>query len=438
MMRNVAHFFVLLAAVSLAQPCYGGPSSAAKQAEEMNQLRKKVGQQDKQLKEQQKQIDELKSKVEADPESLDIRGGQGEPAQTGTQQPSAESARKKKKATGKQAGQTQADAPAQPVGRAPEKKPTKKEFEEIDAIFRQQGVLTPKYTLIVEPSFQFAFSSSTRVVLSGYTIVPSVAVGIIDVRAVNRYTYIPALALRFGLTNRIEINAYAPYVFRSDSAAIPESVTVPVNQARVFDADGDGIGDVQFGLRYQINTGTGKCPIFIAGLTAKSNTGKDTFHVPIDVATGFPTELATGTGFWALQPSVSAIFPSDPVVFFGSVNYLYNFSSNKPLTTVSNNNTLVTENAKIEPGDTIGFNFGMGFSMNEKTSFSVGYEQYVIGKTKVNGSLPEGAQTTILGSLLFGASYKLSDSTSLNLSLEAGITEAAPDVQLTLRLPFSI
>ena len=183
---------------------------------------------------------------------------------------------------------------------------------------------------------------------------------------------------------------------------------------------------------------TTNCPIFIAGLTAKSNTGQDAFHVPIDPTTGFETELATGTGFWALQPSLSVIFPSAPVVFFGSVNYLYNFSSNKPVTSVGDNNTLITESKKIEPGDTFGFNFGMGFSMNERTSFSVGYEQYIIGKSKVNGDTPEGAQTTILGSLLFGASYKLTERFAVNFSLQAGLTEAAPDVQLTLRFPFSI
>jgi hypothetical protein len=302
-------------------------------------------------------------------------------------------------------------------------------------------VLTPQNTLIVEPSFQYAYSSSTRVVVNGYTILPAIAIGLIDVRSVNRNTYIPALSLRYGITSRFEINTYAPYVFRSDSAAIPVEISGNViPEQRSFDASGNDIGDVQFGLRYQINMPTTSCPIFIAGLLAKAPTGRDPFHVATTDFAGqqVETQLATGTGFWALQPSLSAIVPSDPVVFFGSVNYLYNFESNKPVTTLNADGTSTTQNVKVEPGNTFGFNFGMGFSMNERTSFSVGWEQYIIAKTKVAGSYPPGAQSTTLGSLLFGASYKMSDTVSLNFSLEAGITEAAPDVQLTLRVPFSI
>jgi hypothetical protein len=80
----------------------------------------------------------------------------------------------------------------------------------------------------------------------------------------------------------------------------------------------------------------------------------------------------------------------------------------------------------------------MGFSMNEKTSFSFGYEHYIIGRTRLNGQVPPSAQSTTVGSLLFGASYKLSDKVNINLSLSGGLTEAAPDIQLTLRVPFSI
>jgi hypothetical protein len=440
-MRKVALFCILFAAVSLGQPCYGENSYAGKQSEELNRLRKQVGTQGKQLEEQQRQIDELKSQVGTDPESLDIRGGQGEAAQPGKQPPAAEPARKKKKATGKQTIQSQADTPTQPVGQPPEKKPTRKQYEEIEAIFRQQGVLTPQNTLIIEPSFQYAYSSSTRVVVNGYTILPAIAIGLIDVRSVNRNTYIPALSLRYGITSRFEINTYAPYVFRSDSYAIPIEISGSViPEQRSFDVSGNDIGDVQFGLRYQLNMPTTSCPIFIAGLLAKAPTGRDPFHVATTDFAGQQVEsqLATGTGFWAIQPSLSAIVPSDPVVFFGSVNYLYNFSSNKPVTTQNPDGSFTTENVKVEPGNTFGFNFGMGFSMNEKTSFSIGWEQYIIAKTKVAGSYPPGSQSTTLGSLLFGASYKLSDTVSLNFSLEAGITEAAPDVQLTLRVPFSI
>jgi hypothetical protein len=192
----------------------------------------------------------------------------------------------------------------------------------------------------------------------------------------------------------------------------------------VFDADGNDIGDIEFGFRYQFNMPRGDGPIFIGGIRVKSDTGTDPFEVDIDPATKLPTELATGSGFWGIQPSLTAIFPSDPAVFFGSVSYMYYFDR-----TVSG--------VEIDPGDTIGFNFGVGYGINEKASFSLGYEHNVILKTEFDGKEPAGSRTTHVGSLLLGGSYRLSNNTNLNLSLSGGLTEDAPDVQLTLRVPMT-
>src|SRR3546814_12021787 len=41
--------------------------------------------------------------------------------------------------------------------------------------------------------------------------------------------------------------------------------------------------------------------------------------------TGLPLELPTGSGFAAVQPRVTWLYASDPVVFFGSFSYLHNF-----------------------------------------------------------------------------------------------------------------
>lgn len=89
------------------------------------------------------------------------------------------------------------------------------------------------------------------------------------------------------------------------------------------------------------------------------------------------------------------------------------------------------------PGDTIGFNFGIGVALNEKSSFSIGYDHIVLGKPKIDGTEIPGSIITQVGSLLFGFSYKLTEKTSANFSIGAGLTPAASNVQLTLRLPTS-
>ncbi|RQW88069.1 MAG: transporter [Geobacter sp.] len=429
-MKKSLHLSVLLFAVSMTLPCYAGNPPGQSQVDDASQLKKIVEQQGQQLKEQQLQIEKLQRQFGADDRSLDIRGG-ADTGQFPNQDAPVETRSNEKDAGGKQAAQSQDQLPSQPVGRPPEKPVVSKQYKEIEAIFARQGVLTPKGTIVLEPSFQYAFSSSNRVVLSGFTIVPAITIGLIDVQSVNRNTYIPALTLRYGLTNRLEMQVYVPFVYRDDSS-VETAQNVPDATQQVFNARGHNLGDVQFGLRYQFNMPTGSGPIFIGGLLAKTPTGKDPFHVPID-SLGNEEELPTGTGFWGIQPSLSVIFPTDPVVFFGSVNYLYNFQADQPINGVKTD---------IEPGGTFGLNFGIGFSLNEKTSFSVGYEHYLVMPTEIHNTsviiAPTATQTTTLGSLVFGTSYRLSNRVNINFSLEAGITQDAPDIQLTLRVPISI
>ena len=298
-------------------------------------------------------------------------------------------------------------------------------------IFDQPGVLTPSRTLMLEPSFQYINSSSNRVALSGYTVIPSLTIGLIDVRNVTSNTYLAALSARYGITNRLEIDAKVPYVYRSDSiASQPANSQDESIPPSVFTADGSGIGDVEFGARYQLNSPKAEGPYFIAGLRVKTPTGKNPFEVETDPNVLGPggdplqTELPTGSGFWAFQPSVTALFTSDPAAFFGTVSYMWN--KNRSFSGVD-----------FDPGDTIGFNFGVGVALNEKASFSLGYDHVVLGKTRRDDVDLPGTIVTHIGTLLLGCSYRLSDSTSLNFSLGIGVTPAASNVQLGVRIPVS-
>jgi hypothetical protein len=342
----------------------------------------------------------------------------------GTDKTSSDGKPRTESPSSKQKPATEKEAPpTQSVGQPPEKPKT----PEIATIFDQPGVLTPKKTLVLEPSFQFINSASNRVALSGYTLPPSFTVGLIDVRNVNSNTYIAALGARYGITNRLEFEVKVPYVHRADSTSFEPTSNQP---AIVFNAEGTNIGDVEFGPRFQLNQPGGEGPFFIAGLRVKSVTGKNPFEVPVsDVVSPegnpLPTELPTGSGFWGVQPSITAIFSSDPAVFFGTLSYMYNMERDIP------------GQGRLDPGDTVGFNLGIGVGLNEKTSFSIGYDHIILGKAKRNGVEIPGSIITQIGSLLFGCSYRLTEKTTVNFSLGAGLTPAASNVQLTLRLPTS-
>ena len=311
-------------------------------------------------------------------------------------------------------------------------------------LFEQPGVLTPRGKLVLEPSLQFGYSSSNRVVLVGYTIIPALLIGLVDVREVKRNTSTAAITGRYGLSNRLELELKLPYVYRSDSTVSREIFT-GTGVDRVFETSGRGVGDAEAALRYQLNDGGVDQPYYVAGLRVKSRTGTDPFEVLTDCSqrcvgpnatgTGLPLELPTGSGFYALQPSLTWLYSSDPAILFGSVNYLYNFKRSNVRRQVLNGEWEPL--GKVAPGDVVGFNFGVGLALNDKALMSFGYDHSSIARTRQNGVAVPGSVRTQLGTLLMGFSYRISDKRTLNIAVGAGLTRDTPDVQLSFRLPMT-
>jgi len=310
-------------------------------------------------------------------------------------------------------------------------------------IFDEPSILTPAGHYVLEPSLQYNYSSNDRVALVGYTVIPAVLIGLIDVREVKRNTFIPTITGRWGITNKAELELKVPYVIRDDQTVSREVFTGTALD-NVFSTRGNGIGDVELAMRYQLFSAKENWPYLVGGLRFKTRTGTDPFEVITDcvtrclgntTGTGLPLEAATGSGFYSLQPSLTWLFPTDPAVFFGGLSYTYNFGRDNISRQVLNGQR--EELGDIKPGDVWGFNFGMGLSINEKSSFSVGVELYSVGPTEQNGQTVRGSVRTQLASLLLGYSYRLTDRTNVNVSVGAGLTRDTPDLSLTVRVPMS-
>jgi hypothetical protein len=331
--------------------------------------------------------------------------------------------------------------PAGAVGRPPKRDSRP---PAVAPLFEQPGVLTPRGKLVMEPSAQFGYSSSNRIALVGYTVIPALLIGLVDVREVKRNTVTAALTGRIGVTNRLEAELKVPYVYRSDSAVSRELFTGTAVD-RVFDSNGRAVGDAEYALRYQLNDGGADSAYFIGGFRFKSRTGRDPFTVVTDclkrcvgenvTGTGLPLQLPTGSGFYSVQPSLTWLFPSDPAVFFGSVSYMHNFKRRDVSRLVLNGEREFI--GEIQPGGVFGFNFGIGLALNDKASFSLGYDHNTIARTRQNGEVVPGSVRTQLGTLLLGYSYRLSEKRTLNVSVGAGLTRDTPDVSLTVRIPTS-
>lgn len=335
--------------------------------------------------------------------------------------------------------QPAAPAQAQNTGRQQPNRPP-----EVAPIGDQPGVLTAPGTYVLEPSMQYGYSSSNRVALVGYTVIPALLIGLVDVREIKRNTFTTAITGRTGISNRMEVEVKVPYVYRSD-ATVSREIFTGTAVERVFDTTGKGMGDIEVAGRYQLNNGGADKGYYIAGLRYKSRTGRDPFEVVTDcerrcigenvTGTGLPLDLPTGSGFHSLQATLTWLYPSDPAVFFGNLSYVHNFKRDDVTRLVRNGEREPL--GSLQPGAVLGFNFGMGLALNDKASLSLGYDHSTIGRMRQNGATSIGSVRTQLGTLLLGYSYRLSAKRSLNIAVGAGVTRDTPDVTLTLRLPMT-
>ena len=309
-----------------------------------------------------------------------------------------------------------------PVGEAP---PDVK--VEVAALPEAAGVLTPRGGWYVEPSFSYTRSSANVLVFRGVEIVTGVQVGLLQANSAARDTLVESLDVRYGLTNRLEVEARAPFVSRRDRIQTVAQRDQAITQSQSLTAD--DVGDVELSARYQLNAAlTGK-PIYVAGLRYKTATGRGPFEIDYD-AFGAATGLATGSGFNALEPSLSVLLPSDPTVIFAGLSYIHNFGENV--------NTVVggARITDVQPGDSIGASFGFGFAVNPRFSFSLGYRHNYIYPTHTTlNDVRQRSNALQVGALTFGWSYAIASRFTLANTIELGVTNDAPDLNLVFRLP---
>src|SRR3546814_1550934 len=92
----------------------------------------------------------------------------------------------------------------------------------------------------------------------------------------------------------MELELRVPYSWSSGDTVSREIFTGTA-QDSVFNADGHGIGDIEFTARYQLPNSDPSRPYYVLWLRYKSRTGTDLFEVTTDCITRCVAN-ATGTG----------------------------------------------------------------------------------------------------------------------------------------------
>jgi LysM repeat protein len=295
------------------------------------------------------------------------------------------------------------------------------------------GVLTPKGTLYFEPELDFAQTSENRFFFSGTEILDAILIGVIEATDTDRMSLVARGGLRYGVTDRFEVDARIPLVYRDDRIA---GVALDDSTEFVRDLTGAGLGDIEIGAHYQLTNGAG-FPYTIANIRAKAPTGEGPFEVDRSPS-GVELDAATGSGFWTVEPSATFIFPTDPAVFFANFGYQMNFevSPDEPV-----GSSIVR---KFDPGDAIRASLGVGLSVNERLSLNFGYDYSRFFRTRLliesvdpDSMLPiltDARQPSVtVGSFGIGGSYFVNDALRLSINTSFGATDEAPDMRLLFR-----
>jgi hypothetical protein len=286
------------------------------------------------------------------------------------------------------------------------------------------AVLIPKGRLEITPALLFRHTNQNAMRVRGVDLIETIFVGTIEVGRLKRSVVNHSYSMRYGLTDRIQLNLAVPYQRSFRQEFLDPEIQRRVGEPTETRTSGGGLGDISGGLSIHLLREGDYLPDLILTASYKSDTGTSPFDVDSET-------LATGTGFSGLRTGFTIVKVTDPAVLFLSGGYFYHHASDA-----------VKGFKEVDPPDRIDVGFGLSYALNPflslSTSFSGGYAE----KTSVT-ELFSGREREIDGSdqvtasLGLGATYALSSKTSLDISAAFGLTDDSPDFAVQVSTPIS-
>jgi hypothetical protein len=257
-----------------------------------------------------------------------------------------------------------------------------------EALIARRLALLPAGSLRVAPGFGWAHSGASA----------------LNTRSEN---YTASLTLQAGLPFGLMLTANAPYTHRSTPSG-----------------SNSGPGDLFLSLTKQVANESHDMPSLVTSIDYYANTGKDPL-TPIPIGFGFP----------ALGGSILGLKRVDPLALYASVSYLHPFARD-----VSASNFLGESSftGRIAPGDTWGYRLGVSLAATPEITLDTSLSGAFIGGTNVDSNSRGNFKppNSTLGFFNLGAGFVLSKRLSLLVNASAGVTEASPDLALSVSLPY--
>lgn len=310
--------------------------------------------------------------------------------------------------------------PQPPTPLEPERPKSEKPAEAL--LLEAGAILLPEGILQVEPSFEYAHWSTNDIAISGFTVFEAIVIGTIRVDELNRDILTGALTLRYGILDRLQADVRVPALWRQDQ----EVLGVGTIDERERTIDNFNIGDLEASVSYQALNERGWIPALITRVKARFPTGENPFEIPTETVDGSLrlTEPPTGSGFYGVGPGVTAVWTSDPVVFYVGATYLFNLERN------------FSGFGDINPGNSLEWLAGINIALSERVALNVTFIDQINWSTEQNGVEVAGTSFND-GRVVLGASVSLSPNVTLLVGAGIGLTDDSPDFTFTVALPIT-
>lgn len=293
---------------------------------------------------------------------------------------------------------------------------------------QRSGVLLPPGKFDIEPSTTYSHTSLNLINVDGFSILPVLVIGDIQSLRVERDVFSTGLTLRYGILPDLQADASVSYQYEEDRYVTQSAQNNQQLAPKETSRQDQGIGDVQFGLSYQLLHEHGWVPDLILQTTARAPTGKSQFDLNNN------DELPQGTGVWGVRGGFTAIKTLDPVVLIFNAGYTHNLGRDFLVEQITDTGTNQVHTS-FQPGGSVDVGVAVAIAMNPSFAINLGVLERYTFHTELTGIGPVQGSSVNEAQFRFGFAWALSRNAVLNFTSAAGLTEDSPDFTVTLSCP---
>ncbi len=225
--------------------------------------------------------------------------------------------------------------------------------------------------------------------------------------AVRQRLLFTPLAVRYGLTDNVQLFASMPVGFSNTQFTAP-------NASETYNVS--GLGDLTFGATIHLVDGEDLLPDLIGTVGFTAPTGK--FDAPIF---GLVPGSNLGQGFWAYNLQLLAIHRYDPVIVFYGGGYRHLWE--RPF-----------DDVLVQPGEQANYMLGVGFSINDRVTLSTTFQGFYLTNTSVDNEVVRGSNLEPM-TLRFAATM-VRNCRIIEPFAQIGMTDAAPRANVGVVITF--